>query len=46
VIDKAGKIRHHQIQTLSLFRPKDDEVLAAIQKAKEISHEQTRKNTK
>jgi len=35
VIDKAGKIRHHQIQTLSLFRPKDDEVLAAIREASE-----------
>ncbi len=35
VIDKAGKIRHHQIQTLSLFRPKDDEVLAAIREAEE-----------
>jgi peroxiredoxin len=33
VIDKDGKIRHHQIQTLSLFRPKDDEILAAIRKA-------------
>ena len=33
VIDKAGKIRHHQIQTLSLFRPKDDDILAAIRKA-------------
>ena len=33
VIDKDGKIRHHQIQSLSLFRPKDDEVLAAIRKA-------------
>ena len=33
VIDKAGKIRHHQIQTLSLFRPKDDDVLAAIRAA-------------
>jgi len=35
VIDKTGKIRHHQIQTLSLFRPKDEEVLAAIQEAEE-----------
>jgi peroxiredoxin Q/BCP len=35
VIDKTGKIRHHQIQTLSLFRPKDDEVLAAIREAEE-----------
>ncbi len=35
VIDKKGVIRHHQIQSLSLFRPKDDEVLAAIRKANE-----------
>ena len=33
VIDKNGKIQHHQTQSLSLFRPKDDEVLAAIQAA-------------
>lgn len=33
VIDKSGKIRHHQVQSLSLFRPKDDEVLAAIRAA-------------
>ncbi|HSK71171.1 MAG TPA: peroxiredoxin [Pyrinomonadaceae bacterium] len=33
VIDKDGVIRHHQVQSLSLFRPKDDEVLAAIKKA-------------
>jgi peroxiredoxin Q/BCP len=33
VIDKDGKIRHHQIQSLSLFRPKDDEVFAAIRAA-------------
>lgn len=33
VIDKEGIIRHHQVQSLSLFRPKDDEVLAAIKKA-------------
>jgi len=33
VIDKDSKIRHHQIQSLSLFRPKDDEVLAAIRQA-------------
>ena len=30
VIDKDGIVRHHQVQSLSLFRPKDDEVLAAI----------------
>lgn len=32
VIDKNGIVRHHQVQSLSLFRPKDDEVLAAIRK--------------
>lgn len=36
VIDKKGVVRHHQIQSLSLFRPKDDEVLAAIRQAEEI----------
>ena len=35
VIDKNGVVRHHQVQSLSLFRPKDDEVLAAIRKAEE-----------
>jgi len=33
VIDKAGRIAFHKVQSLSLFRPKDDEVLAAIEKA-------------
>ena len=33
VIDKAGKIAYHKVQPLSLFRPKDDDVLAAIRKA-------------
>ncbi len=33
VIDKAGVVRHHQIQSLSVFRPKDDEVLKAIEQA-------------
>ncbi len=33
VIDKGGVIRHHQVQSLSLFRPKDDEILQAIEKA-------------
>ena len=33
VIDKDGVVRHHQVQSLSLFRPKDEEVLAAIKKA-------------
>ena len=33
VIDKEGKITYHKVQAVSLFRPKDDEVLAAIQAA-------------
>lgn len=30
VIDSEGRIRHNKAQSLSLFRPKDDEVLDAI----------------
>lgn len=30
VIDKNGIVRHHQVQPLSIFRPKDDEILNAI----------------
>lgn len=33
VIDKNGNIAYHKVQSLSLFRPNDDEVLAAIQEA-------------
>jgi len=33
VIDAAGRVRHNRAQALSLFRPKDDEVLAAIRGA-------------
>ncbi|MGI8638442.1 MAG: peroxiredoxin [Pyrinomonadaceae bacterium] len=33
VIDKNGVIRHYQVQSLSLFRPKDDEILEAIKNA-------------
>lgn len=33
VIDKDGKIAYHKAQPLSLFRPADDDVLAAIRKA-------------
>ena len=33
VIDKQGKIAYHKIQSLSLFRPKDEEILAAIREA-------------
>ena len=31
VIDKNGNIAYHKVQSLSLFRPNDDEVLAAIE---------------
>ena len=33
VIDAGGRVRHNRAQALSLFRPKDDEVLAAIRDA-------------
>jgi peroxiredoxin Q/BCP len=33
VIDKEGKIAYSKVQPLSLFRPKDDEVLTAIKNA-------------
>lgn len=33
VIDKEGKIAYHKVQALSLFRPKDDDVLEAIRVA-------------
>jgi peroxiredoxin Q/BCP len=33
VIDAEGRVRHRQVQPLSLFRPKDDQVLEAIRKA-------------
>src|SRR5678816_4094925 len=37
VIDAQGTIRHRKVQPLGLFRPKDDEVLAAINEAKKLS---------
>jgi thioredoxin-dependent peroxiredoxin len=33
VIDAEGRVRHNRAQPLSLFRPKDDDVLAAIRAA-------------
>lgn len=33
VINKAGKIAYHKVQALSVFKPGDEEVLAAIEKA-------------
>ena len=35
VIDAEGRVRHNRAQPLSLFRPKDDEVLAAIREAQQ-----------
>lgn len=35
VIDGQGVVRHHKVQPLSLFRPKDDDVLAAIRAAQQ-----------
>lgn len=35
VIDGNGIVRHRKVQPLGLFRPKDDEVLAAIRAAQE-----------
>lgn len=34
VIDKNGKIAYHKVQSLSLFKPNDDEILDAIRKAR------------
>ena len=33
VIDKNGKIAYHKVQTISLIRPDDDEIIEAIKKA-------------
>jgi peroxiredoxin Q/BCP len=33
VVDAEGRVRHNKAQPLSLFRPKDDDVLAAIRSA-------------
>lgn len=33
VIDKSGKVAYHKVQALSLFKPADSDVLAAIKKA-------------
>lgn len=36
VIDKDGEIAYSKVQALSLFKPSDDEVLAAIRNAKAV----------
>jgi hypothetical protein len=33
VVDGNGTVVHHKVEALSLFRPKDDDVLEAIRKA-------------
>lgn len=33
VIDKNGRVAYHKVQSLSLFRPKDEEILEAIREA-------------
>lgn len=33
VIDKNGTVRHRSVQALSIFRPKDEDILAAIRTA-------------
>jgi peroxiredoxin Q/BCP len=35
VIDKTGRIAYHKVQAISLFRPKDDEVLDAIRQVQQ-----------
>jgi thioredoxin-dependent peroxiredoxin len=35
VIDKNGRVAYHKVQPLSLFRPKDDDILEAIRQASE-----------
>ena len=38
VIDKAGKIAYYKVQSLSLFRPNDAEIVAAIEKAEAMDN--------
>jgi len=36
VVDKTGVVRYHKTESLSLFRPKDDDILAAIAEANAV----------
>jgi peroxiredoxin Q/BCP len=36
VIDKNGKIAYRKVESLSIFRPKDNDVLAAIREAEKV----------
>lgn len=38
VIDKDGRVAYHKVQSLSLFRPKDDEILEAIKEAQKTGY--------
>lgn len=33
VVDKNGRVAYHKVQSMSIFRPKDEEVLEAIRQA-------------
>ena len=35
IVNRNGRIAYHKVQSLSLFRPNDDEILAAIKRAEE-----------
>lgn len=35
VVDAGGVVTYHKVQPLSLFRPKDDEIVAAVRAARE-----------
>lgn len=39
VIDAEGRISYRKVQPVSLFRPKDEDVLAAIRSARKVSHD-------
>lgn len=36
VIDKQGKVAYHKVEAISLFRPKDDDIIKAIKAAEKI----------
>lgn len=36
IIDKNGKIAYHKVQSISLFKPSDEEVLEAIRQAEKV----------
>ncbi len=36
VIDKSGAVRYHKTESVSLFRPKDDDILQAIAEANAV----------